>query len=53
MALHLGWVQTWMSGPNALIYSDVSAGGLIEVIERANHEVSGRFWSFDGQLLPR
>lgn len=52
LALHPGWVQTAMGGPNALISGDVSAGGLVEVIECANQDASGQFWNFDGQLLP-
>ncbi|ULN63429.1 SDR family oxidoreductase [Vibrio gigantis] len=48
LALHPGWVQTEMGGPNALIDTDTSASGLIKVIESANTEVSGHFFNFDG-----
>ncbi|WP_373959220.1 SDR family oxidoreductase [Vibrio gigantis] len=48
LALHPGWVQTEMGGPNALIDTGTSASGLIKVIESANTEVSGHFFNFDG-----
>ena len=51
LALHPGWVQTEMGGPNALIDTDTSASGLIEVIESANTEVSGHFFNFDGSEI--
>lgn len=52
LALHPGWVQTAMGGANALIPSDVSASGLVTVVECATLEASGQFWSFDGNLIP-
>ncbi|WP_228010910.1 SDR family NAD(P)-dependent oxidoreductase, partial [Vibrio sp. OPT20] len=51
LALHPGWVQTEMGGPNALIDTDTSASGLIKVIESANTEVSGHFFNFDGSEI--
>ncbi|TKF25441.1 SDR family oxidoreductase [Vibrio kanaloae] len=51
LALHPGWVQTEMGGPNALIDTDTSASGLIEVIESANTEVSGHFFNLDGSEI--
>ncbi|NOI88950.1 SDR family oxidoreductase [Vibrio splendidus] len=51
LALHPGWVQTEMGGPNALIDTDTSASGLIKVIESANIEVSGHFFNFDGSEI--
>ncbi|TBR38062.1 SDR family oxidoreductase [Marinomonas agarivorans] len=51
LALHPGWVQTAMGGPNALIPSDVSASGLVTVIECADLEASGQFWNFDGSRI--
>ncbi|OED64875.1 short-chain dehydrogenase [Vibrio splendidus ZS-139] len=48
LALHPGWVQTEMGGPNALIDTDTSASGLINVIKSSNTEVSGHFFNFDG-----
>lgn len=51
LALHPGWVQTEMGGPNALIDTDTSASGLIKVIESACTEVSGHFFNFDGSEI--
>ncbi|MCK8081735.1 SDR family oxidoreductase [Vibrio sp. 1CM24A] len=51
LALHPGWVQTEMGGPNALIDTDTSASGLIKVIDSANIEVSGHFFNFDGSEI--
>lgn len=51
LALHPGWVQTEMGGPNALIDTDTSASGLIKVIESASTEVSGHFFNFDGSEI--
>ncbi|WGW01200.1 SDR family oxidoreductase [Vibrio sp. YMD68] len=51
LALHPGWVQTEMGGPNALIDTDTSASGLINVIESSNTKVSGHFFNFDGSEI--
>ncbi|WFB49057.1 SDR family oxidoreductase [Vibrio coralliilyticus] len=52
LALHPGWVQTEMGGPNALIDTQTSAAGLVEVIERADISRSGEFINYDGSALP-
>ncbi|MGV2989448.1 SDR family oxidoreductase [Vibrio sp. E150_011] len=52
LALHPGWVQTEMGGPNALISTQISAKGLVSVIESATLEDSGRFLNYDGRSLP-
>ncbi|MDN2669447.1 SDR family oxidoreductase [Vibrio sp. 14N.309.X.WAT.E.F5] len=51
LALHPGWVQTEMGGPNALIDTETSAKGLVTVIESSNTEVSGHFFNFDGSEI--
>ncbi|MEZ9242772.1 SDR family oxidoreductase [Vibrio lentus] len=51
LALHPGWVQTEMGGPNALIDTETSAQGLVTVIESSNTEVSGHFFNFDGNEI--
>lgn len=51
LALHPGWVQTEMGGPNALIDTQTSAAGLIQVIESSNTEVSGHFFNYDGSTI--
>lgn len=52
LALHPGWVQTQMGGPNALIDTDTSAKGLNQVIENAIQAQSGQFINYDGSELP-
>ncbi|MCC4858373.1 SDR family oxidoreductase [Vibrio lentus] len=51
LAIHPGWVQTEMGGPNALIDTETSAQGLVTVIESSNTEVSGHFFNFDGSEI--
>lgn len=52
LALHPGWVQTEMGGPNALIDTKTSARGLAEVIEKADQNCSGQFINYNGDRLP-
>ncbi|WP_087019164.1 SDR family oxidoreductase [Thaumasiovibrio subtropicus] len=52
VALHPGWVQTAMGGPNALISPEVSANGLISVIENLTDAQSGHFINYDGTNIP-
>ena len=52
VALHPGWVQTDMGGPNALIDTKTSVKGLIEVIDNLAPKNSGRFYNYDGSPIP-
>ena len=52
LALHPGWVQREMGGPNALIDTETSARGLYKVIETAEASQSGQFINYDGKPLP-
>ena len=52
VALHPGWVQTDMGGPNALIDVVTSATGLKAVLDRAGPGESGRFFDYSGAALP-
>ncbi|CAH0525469.1 SDR family oxidoreductase [Vibrio hippocampi] len=52
LALHPGWVQTEMGGPNALITTETSVNGLYDVIANSHVNQSGKFINYDGQSLP-
>ena len=52
VALHPGWVQTDMGGPNALINTQESVSGLKTVLENLTQEQSGSFINYDGSSIP-
>lgn len=52
IAVHPGWVQTDMGGPQAPLRPEQSVRGMINVIDRLKAEDSGRFFSYEGQELP-
>ena len=52
VALHPGWVQTDMGGPNALIDTKTSVKGMAEVIDSLVLKNSGRFYNYDGSSIP-
>ena len=51
-ALHPGWVQTDMGGPNALIDTKTSVKGMTKVIDSLVIKNSGRFYNYDGSSIP-
>ena len=52
VALHPGWVQTDMGGPNALIDTKTSVKGMAEVIDNLASKNSGKFYNYDGSPIP-
>ena len=52
VALHPGWVQTDMGGPNALIDTKTSVKGMTEVIDSLTPKNSGKFYNYDGSPIP-
>ncbi|WP_027856182.1 SDR family oxidoreductase [Marinobacterium jannaschii] len=52
LALHPGWVQTEMGGPNALISTAESVAGLVEVIDALDLQSSGQFIEYNGKQIP-
>lgn len=52
LALHPGWVQTDMGGPNALITVEESVSGQQRILETCSPDQTGAFLNYDGEPLP-
>lgn len=52
VAIHPGWVETQMGGPNAPVSVDTSVSGIARVIKGLTLKDSGRFVDFQGQEIP-
>lgn len=50
--IHPGWVQTDMGGPNALIDTKTSVGGMLQVIDSLKLDNAGQFYNYDGETIP-
>ena len=50
--LHPGWVRTDMGGPSGLISTEQSVKGMRQVISNLTQADSGKFYAFDGQIVP-
>jgi NAD(P)-dependent dehydrogenase (short-subunit alcohol dehydrogenase family) len=50
--MHPGWVQTDMGGPHAEITPQVSAAGIISVIDGLSKADSGKFYKWNGDIHP-
>jgi len=51
LALHPGWVQTDMGGSDATLTPTQSAQGLLQVIDGATLQSSGRFFDWRGETM--
>jgi len=52
IALHPGWVQTDMGGPNAKITTETSVSNMINTIKSINDSTLGDFLNYDGKPIP-
>jgi NAD(P)-dependent dehydrogenase (short-subunit alcohol dehydrogenase family) len=52
LCFHPGWVQTDMGGPNAAVAPVDSAAGMRAVIANATTADNGKFFNFDGDVIP-
>lgn len=52
ITVHPGWVQTRMGGSNALIDTQTSVSGLLDVIDDLEPVDSGKFWEWKGVEIP-
>ncbi|MCB0338961.1 MAG: SDR family oxidoreductase [Bdellovibrionales bacterium] len=50
--LHPGWVQTDMGGPNASIDTSTSISGMRKVLEGLKLRDSGKFFNYEGEVIP-
>lgn len=52
LTVHPGWVQTDMGGQNAKIDTETSVTNLLDVLDDAGPQESGRFWEWNGNEVP-
>jgi NAD(P)-dependent dehydrogenase (short-subunit alcohol dehydrogenase family) len=52
VVFHPGWVRTDMGGPNALISAEQSVSGMRQIISRLTLADTGKFFGYDGQVIP-
>jgi NAD(P)-dependent dehydrogenase (short-subunit alcohol dehydrogenase family) len=52
VVVHPGWVKTDMGGPNAMISAEQSVSGIRKMISRLTLVDSGKFFAYDGAVIP-
>jgi NAD(P)-dependent dehydrogenase (short-subunit alcohol dehydrogenase family) len=52
VTLHPGWVKTDMGGPDADLEIPTSVGAMVALFDRLRPEDSGKFFNYDGSVLP-
>src|SRR5450759_1650718 len=52
VVFHPGWVKTGMGGPNALMSAEQRVSGIRQVINRLTLADAGKFFGYDGQVIP-
>lgn len=52
LSLHPGWVLTDMGGPGALIDTQTSVAGMLQVLSEARPVDNGSFITYDGKRIP-
>lgn len=52
VAIHPGWVQTDMGGPNGQLSPQASVSAMRELIEKMTLTDSGKFYNYTGEELP-
>jgi NAD(P)-dependent dehydrogenase (short-subunit alcohol dehydrogenase family) len=52
VVIHPGWVQTDMGGPSGLLSVEQSAKAIRELLGRVSIEDTGKFFNYDGTVIP-
>ncbi|KAF2113448.1 hypothetical protein BDV96DRAFT_648406 [Lophiotrema nucula] len=52
IAMDPGWVKTRMGGKGAMVEPNVSIEGMLDVVGKLKKEDSGKFYRFDGGIVP-
>jgi NAD(P)-dependent dehydrogenase (short-subunit alcohol dehydrogenase family) len=52
VVFHPGWVKTDMGGPNAMISAEQSVSGMRQMISSLTIAETGKFYGYDGQVIP-
>ncbi|MBV7316354.1 SDR family oxidoreductase [Shewanella sp. NIFS-20-20] len=51
LAIHPGWVQTEMGGPNALITVEQSSAGIKQLLDGYHEQMNGGFFDYQGAAI--